>query len=72
MKVFLICLIVDNGYHVKHVYLDHAEAIIKCLEMNKLFQAKQIEALMETLKMTRTVAEKYVKQIYFIEEHYAK
>lgn len=37
MKIYLVCEIVDLGYHVQHAFLSKASAELKMLLLNKIY-----------------------------------
>jgi hypothetical protein len=69
MKIYLLCEHVDLGYQVKKVYIDIDKANNSCNDMNNSYMLKEVNALIEYCNYTEEVARKYVRPVYFIEEH---
>lgn len=67
MKVFLICVDVDLGYHVEHVYSNKVLAEKMCKDLNLKYKIKKISDLVN-IGYTEEHAQQVTTDIYFIEE----
>lgn len=68
MKVFLICVDVDLGYHVESVYSNNDLALEVCKNLNTKHKNEQIASLI-SIGYSAETASAITRDIFFIEEH---